>query len=133
MRSVDITLSPEQVISVVEKGVDTGELGSLVSLIDPNFLTDSLLALKRNPKGLSQSTICAVQLLSMFNDGDEHELTTLAQELGVSTATAHRYLNTWVAIGLLYRHPTTRKYRRMPLHRNEQGNPPQLDDPDRPS
>jgi DNA-binding IclR family transcriptional regulator len=35
----------------------------------------------------------------------------LSKELGMSLSTAHRYLTTLVATGLVERKPTTRKYR----------------------
>jgi DNA-binding IclR family transcriptional regulator len=45
-------------------------------------------------------------------DGSEREVTDVATELGLSASTTHRYLHTWMAVGLVERNPRSRRYRR---------------------
>ena len=61
---------------------------------------------------LSRSLLRGLSLLTGFGpDGAERGIVELAQELGMSASTAHRYAVTLVELGLLERCPRTRKYR----------------------
>jgi IclR helix-turn-helix domain len=61
---------------------------------------------------LSRSLLRGLSLLTVFGpDGDERGIVELAEDLGMSPSTAHRYALTLVELGLLERHPKTRKYR----------------------
>lgn len=61
---------------------------------------------------LSRSLLRGLSLLTGFGpDGGERGIVELAQELGMSASTAHRYAVTLVELGLLERCPRTRKYR----------------------
>ncbi len=61
---------------------------------------------------LSRSLLRGFSLLAGFGpDGGERGIVELANELGMSPSTAHRYALTLVELGLLERCPRTRKYR----------------------
>jgi IclR helix-turn-helix domain len=61
---------------------------------------------------LSRSLLRGFTLLAGFGtDGAERGIVELANELGMSPSTAHRYALTLVELGLLERCPKTRKYR----------------------
>jgi hypothetical protein len=61
---------------------------------------------------LSRSLLRGLSLLTGFGpDGGERGIVELAEDLGMSPSTAHRYALTLVEVGLLERCPRTRKYR----------------------
>ncbi len=61
---------------------------------------------------LSRSLLRGLSLLTGFGpDCEERGIVELAEDLGMSPSTAHRYALTLVEIGLLERCPRTRKYR----------------------
>lgn len=61
---------------------------------------------------LSRSLLRGLSLLTGFGpDGGERGIVELAEDLGMSPSTAHRYALTLVEVGLLERCPHTRKYR----------------------
>jgi hypothetical protein len=127
--SITITLSPTQVDDVV-RAAARGRAPSISTLIG-----ESLAApLEHNGNGtkpgadgipargymlnetsdprLSRSLLRGLSLLTGFGpDGGERGIVELADDLGMSPSTAHRYALTLVEIGLLERCPRTRKYR----------------------
>jgi hypothetical protein len=61
---------------------------------------------------LSRSLLRGLSLLTGFGpEGEERGIVELAEDLGMSPSTAHRYALTLVELGLLERCPRTRKYR----------------------
>jgi len=61
---------------------------------------------------LSRSLLRGLSLLTGFGpDGQQRGIVELADDLGMSPSTAHRYALTLVELGLLERCPRTRKYR----------------------
>jgi IclR helix-turn-helix domain len=61
---------------------------------------------------LSRSLLRGLSLLTGFGpDCEQRGIVELADELGMSPSTAHRYALTLVEVGLLERCPRTRKYR----------------------
>ncbi|HTA05522.1 MAG TPA: helix-turn-helix domain-containing protein [Solirubrobacteraceae bacterium] len=131
LASITITLSPTQVDDVV-RAAALGRAPSISTLI-----ADSLAApLEQNGAGarrstaaqtpplrgympdepsdprLSRSLLRGLSMLTGFGpDGEERGIVELADELGMSPSTAHRYALTLVEVGLLERCPRTRKYR----------------------
>ncbi|HEY2181535.1 MAG TPA: helix-turn-helix domain-containing protein [Solirubrobacteraceae bacterium] len=130
--AITITLSPVQVDAVV-RAASRGHSPSVSALV-----ADSLAAsLASNGAGavakssaasgarrrgympadtddprLSRSLLRGLSLLTGFGpDGAERGIVELADELGMSASTAHRYAVTLVELGLLERCPRTRKYR----------------------
>ena len=133
--TITITLSPAQIDTVV-RAASRGHAPSVSALV-----VDSLAASRASngtrshgarPKShaasatrtrgympadtddprLSRSLLRGLSLLTGFGpDGAERGIVELAQELGMSASTAHRYAVTLVELGLLERCPRTRKYR----------------------
>jgi hypothetical protein len=133
--SISITLSPTQVDEVV-RAASRGRTPSISTLIADSLIAplrarngaespaDSGDATKRAPlvggylpgdtddPRLSRSLLRGLSLLTGFGpDGGERGIVELAEDLGMSPSTAHRYALTLVELGLLERCPRTRKYR----------------------
>jgi hypothetical protein len=61
---------------------------------------------------LSRSLILGFLILSCFPvDGSYRRNIEIAGMLGMSASSTHRYVSTLLALGLLERHPSTRRYR----------------------
>jgi predicted transcriptional regulator len=61
---------------------------------------------------LSRSLLRGLSILTCFGpDGDPRGIVEIAEDLGMSPSTTHRYTLTLVELGLLERCPDTRKYR----------------------
>ncbi len=61
---------------------------------------------------LSRSLLRGLSILTCFGpDGDSRGIVEIAEDLGMSPSTTHRYALTLVELGLLERCPDTRKYR----------------------
>jgi IclR-like helix-turn-helix domain-containing protein len=61
---------------------------------------------------LSRSLVRGLSILTCFGpDARARGIVELADDLGMSASTAHRYASTLVELGLLERCPKTRKYR----------------------
>jgi DNA-binding MarR family transcriptional regulator len=110
---VSITLSSAQVAQVVRAATrGEGLSGLLTALNDPQNLRASVLA-SLDSNRYSRSALRSLLVLTAFPlDGAERELTDVAKQLGMSPSTTHRYVATWVEVGMLERDPTSRKYRR---------------------
>jgi len=134
--SISITLSPTQIDEVVRAAsgslapsISTLIAGSLSTSANAEHRLDSdsdtparqqRLCLARggylpgdtdDPR-LSRSLLRGLSLLTGFGpDGAARGIVELADELGMSPSTAHRYALTLVELGLLERCPKTRKYR----------------------
>ena len=64
-----------------------------------------------NPR-LSRSLLRGLSILTCFGpDGGSRGIVEIAEDLGMSPSTTHRYAVTLVELGLLERCPDTRKYR----------------------
>jgi IclR helix-turn-helix domain len=129
--NISIALSPAQVEQVIRSAGGAGR-GSLASLLSAALagadavdgqspdgahgpLHDAtrraLLEALSDPQ-LSQSLLRGLLVLSCF--GQERPwraIIDLAQELGMSPSTTHRYVKTLRAVGLLEQDPMTREYR----------------------
>lgn len=110
---VTVTLTSDQVahIAAVAAGASDSLASLFAGLEDPETRRLALASL--TDARLSNSALRAVLILGSFPyDGTERTLAEVADELGVSRSTTHRYLATWMAIGLLEQDPRTRRYRR---------------------
>ncbi len=109
---VSIELSQAQVDRVVREASGTGSLSVLIS-----GLADVREALAASPRefddaGLSSSLLTGLLMLAAFpTDGSYVRNSEIAAILDVNASTAHRYISTLVAVGLLERDPVTRRYR----------------------
>jgi hypothetical protein len=136
--AITITLSPAQIDAVV-RAASRGSAPSISALIAGSLasaprrangrsadssspLADDRSAGDTSPRGylpsdtddprLSRSLLRGLSLLSGFGaDGAERGIVELAEDVGMSPSTAHRYALTLVELGLLERCPRTRKYR----------------------
>jgi len=110
---VSIKLTDRQVSQVVREASGGTGLARLMSSVnDLDDLRGLVSPLLDDPK-CSRSTFRALMVLVAFPpDGRELELTDVAGELGLSPSTTHRYVSTWLAVGLLEQDPRTRRYRR---------------------
>jgi hypothetical protein len=129
--SVSITLSPTQVDDVIRAAAN-GAAPSVSALIAdalntreeghdagspaaPSAKAPSLrgyVPTDAVDRRLSRSLLRGLSLLTCFGpERAERGIVELADELGMSPSTAHRYALTLVELGLLERCPQTRKYR----------------------
>jgi len=110
---VSISLTSTQISQVVRHASGrTGLSRMLADLEDPQALHDAVATLL-DDDAYSRSTLRALLVLAAFHpDGGERELTDVARQLELSPSTAHRYVGTWMALGLLEQDPVSRRYRR---------------------
>jgi hypothetical protein len=110
---VTITLTDGQLEQVIDDASRRSSLaGVLPEVSGFDELRSVLLSLKDDVR-CSRSTLCALLVLAAFSpDGTERELTDVARQLGLSPSATHRYISTWLAVGLLERAPRSRRYRR---------------------
>jgi DNA-binding MarR family transcriptional regulator len=108
-----IELTHTQVARIVREAASREGLPTLLAgLRNPDALHASSLKVLDKP-GLSHSVLRAFLVFAAFPlDGSSRAVTDIAEQLGLSASTTHRYTTTLVAIGLLERDPTTRQYRR---------------------
>ncbi|HSZ12441.1 MAG TPA: helix-turn-helix domain-containing protein [Solirubrobacteraceae bacterium] len=109
--SVLVALSPEQVDAVIRCASDGGNLALLLSGADMRGAADKADALLQEG-GLSRALLYGLMLLAALpSDGSYASITSLSRTLGMTMSTAHRYLSTLVAVGLVDREPASREYR----------------------
>lgn len=107
-----IELSPAQVDRVVRGAADGGNISVLLS-----GLQDVREVLAREPSQLedsrlSRSLLAGLLMLASFpTDGTYLGNAEIARMLDMNPSTTHRYVSTLVAVGLLERDPSTRRYR----------------------
>lgn len=112
-RVVRIDLSDAQVAHVVRStSAGSGLAAALARLADLSTLRHSVAPLLGNPQ-YSRSLLRGLLVLGSFPaDGSERELTGVAAELEIPAGTTHRYIGTWLAVGLLDQDPASRRYKR---------------------
>jgi len=109
---VVVELSPAQVDRVIRSAADGGSMSLLLS-----GLRDIREVLAREPSQLednrlSRSLLAGLLMLASFpTDGSYLGNAEIARLLDMNPSTTHRYVSTLVAVGLLERDPTTRRYR----------------------
>jgi hypothetical protein len=112
-RNVTITLTEWQVARVVREVHGESHLEALPDVEHLAGMRGALVPLLDDAT-YSRSTLRALLVLAAFPpDGGERELTDVARQLDLSPSTTHRYIGTWMAVGLLEQHPRTRRYRRV--------------------
>jgi IclR-like helix-turn-helix domain-containing protein len=115
---VRIELSREQIDRVIRAAGKGGVMSVLLSALrDPAWTlvldAEQWGALSRaDDRRLSRSLLSGLLVLSCFpRDGRQLGIAELARRLDMNTSTAHRYVTTLLAVGLLERDPVTRRYR----------------------
>jgi hypothetical protein len=127
--SISIKLSPAQIDEVL-RAASRGRAPSISTLIADTLNAPLAGGAKRSTKArktsrlsgylpigtvdprLSRSLLRGLSILTCFGpDGDSRGIVEIAEDLGMSPSTTHRYALTLVELGLLERCPDTRKYR----------------------
>jgi hypothetical protein len=109
-RDVLIALTYGQVAQVLRETSGRQHRASILPEFDErDIVSDALLA----DDSYSRSVLRALQVLhALPADGSERVLTDIAREVDLSPSTTHRYMQTWMAVGLVEQHPRSRRYRR---------------------
>jgi IclR helix-turn-helix domain len=111
-REVVIELSPAQVDKVVRQAAKAGNMSVVLSGLDDLRGTLETRPWQLTDQRLSRSLLSGLLMLAAFPaDGGYLGNADLARSLGMNLSTAHRYIQTLLAVGLIERHPSTRKYR----------------------
>ncbi len=116
--AVTIELSKSQVDKVIRAAGAGGTMSVLLTALkDPNWTLalDSdgwAYPAQMEDRRLSRSLLSGLLVLSCFPaDGGYLGIAELARMLGMNTSTTHRYVTTLLAVGLLERDSSTRRYR----------------------
>jgi len=110
--AITIELSSAQVDRVVRGAADGGNMSVLLA-----GLKDVRTVLAQEPRQLedsrlSRSLLAGLLMLASFpTDGSFLGNAEIARMLDMNPSTTHRYVSTLVAVGLLERDPSTRRYR----------------------
>ncbi len=128
--SISIKLSPAQIDEVV-RGASRGSAPSISRLIAETLNAPletgggkrssgsraggpamGFMPIETVDPRLSRSLLRGLSILTCFGpDGGPRGIVEIAEDLGMSPSTTHRYALTLVELGLLERCPDTRKYR----------------------
>jgi hypothetical protein len=115
---VTIELSKAQVDKVIRAAGQGGTMSVLLTALkDPNWTLgldaeDWVQPAQMEDRRLSRSLLSGLLVLSCFPpDGEYLGIAELARMLAMNTSTTHRYVTTLLAVGLLDRDSTTRRYR----------------------
>ncbi len=113
-----IELSKAQVDQVVRNAGQGGTMSVLLSALrDPDwtlaFDSDEwAYPAQMEDRRLSRSLLSGLLVLSCFSlDGEDLGIAELARMLNMNTSTTHRYVTTLLAVGLLERDSSSRRYR----------------------
>jgi DNA-binding MarR family transcriptional regulator len=111
-RAISIELTAAQVDQVVRSAAgEDGVAGLLRGLDEEGALASKYRALSESPR-LSRSLLLGLLVLACFPaGGDSLAVSDIAERLGMSPSTTHRYMTTLLAVGLLEQEPRTRRYR----------------------
>jgi hypothetical protein len=111
-REVVIELSSAQVDRVLRQAVGSGNMSIVLSGLDDLRSTLETPPRQLADQRLSRSLLCGLLVLAAFPaDGGYLGNADLARSLDINMSTAHRYIQTLLAVGLIEQHPGTRKYR----------------------
>jgi DNA-binding MarR family transcriptional regulator len=110
--AISIQLTAPQIDRVIrESGEGPGIASLLRGLAGEGTLTNRYDALAENPR-LSRSLLLGLLVLASFpGEGDSLSVSDIANRLGMSPSTTHRYLTTLLSVGLLEQDARTRRYR----------------------
>ena len=113
--TVTISLTDAQLAQVMRETTSVGSLTRLLGDADDAHRLRQVVAPLYDDPRYSRSTLRALTVLGAFTkDGIERDLKHVAEEVELSPSTTHRYISTWVMLGLLEQDPASRRYRRAP-------------------
>jgi len=109
-----LELSEAQVNQVLRATAGAGSMSlGLSGSLDAFCALDGAVARVLEDHRLSRSLLLGLMLLAaMPADGSYAGIAELARAHDLSAGSTHRYVSTWLAIGLVERDPATRRYRR---------------------
>jgi hypothetical protein len=111
-QGISIELSPAQIDKIVREAAAEGSISVLLSGLAGVWETDGQLPHIHKDVRLSRSLLAGLRMLACFPaDGSYIANTALARKLDMNASTAHRYVTTLVATGLVARDPTSRLYK----------------------
>jgi hypothetical protein len=110
---VTIQLTRGQIATVVRRAAEADALVSLHASIPAPDQLRRFLSHLQDDKRYSHGTLQAMRVLAALPaDGSRCHLTDVAASAELGRATAHRYLSTWAAIGVVVQDPASRGYAR---------------------
>jgi DNA-binding MarR family transcriptional regulator len=113
---ISLMLTPGQVTLVLKAAGGTRGQFRQFSLLAEEHPRELLASPLLEDRKISQSLLIGLVVLVSFPlDGSERANKDISLELGIAASTAHRYIYTLVAAGLLEQDPVTRCYRRTGL------------------
>jgi IclR helix-turn-helix domain len=110
---ISVELSRRQVDHIIKAATDANDIQTILfgcngASSQPDIDSSSL-----DNARLSRSLLSGLLVLTAFPaDQSFAGNADIAQQLGMTLTTTHRYISTLLAVGLLERDPHTRKYRR---------------------
>lgn len=114
-REVTIALTEGQVAAVMRLASGPTGLARLLAEMSDFDAVCSVVLPRLDDATCSRSTLRALLVLAAFPaNGIERELRDVARQLALSPSITHRYIGTWMVVGLLEQDPRTRRYRRAP-------------------
>ena len=107
-----VALSTAQVEQVVLAASDGGSMSVLLSGLGDRRTALAARRQRLESSRLSRSLLLGLLILASFPaDGSYLSVTDVARTCATSPSTAHRYISTLIAVGLLERDSGTREYR----------------------
>jgi DNA-binding MarR family transcriptional regulator len=116
---ITLNLTPAQVREVLRQATGGEGIQAALSGLTNDSQLMTARAAAQDDVQLSSSLLLGLMVLRCFPaDGSELRVLDVAQRLGLTPSTTHRYLKTLVAAGLLDQNPATRRYRRPATRRS---------------
>jgi predicted polyphosphate/ATP-dependent NAD kinase len=112
-RRVFIALTKAQTREILGSAAGVGDFSEVISLIaqDPESVAQSVAREWENER-MSRSVLQGFRILSYFvRERRELKVIEVTKALQMSQSTAHRYLITLIAVGVLEQNPRARTYR----------------------
>lgn len=107
-----VELTRAQIDRIVREASGAGNMSVLLSGLQGARTTIQDNQRLLNDPRMSRSLLQGLVVLSGFPaDGSEIGVTNLAHQIGLGDSTTYRYVATLLSVGLIERHPSTRRYR----------------------
>jgi hypothetical protein len=111
--AVTITLTDDQVGEVLQGSSGVNGVAGLLSEMSELDQLRAVVAPFIGDMAYSTATFRAAFVLAALpRDGSERTITDIAIEVGLSKSVTHRYMVSWMALGMVCKDPGSRRYRR---------------------